>query len=113
MPAAINSALPFRSESVRSSKETDYYIDHIRLFPRHVHGVETFNACRNDFVNQMAELYAKKYELIPFSGSDNHRGAGIKNLGGMSSDTPIKDEYDFIERVKNGEMKLVKIKREI
>ena len=102
--ALIIQAHPYREAS---------YINHIRLFPRHVHGVETYNAGRDDFTNEMAEIYAKAYGLIRFSGSDNHKASAAKNLGGMSSDTPIKNEYDFIERVKNGEMKLVKIKREI
>ena len=31
------------------------YIDHIRLFPRCVQGVEIYNACRTDFENEMAE----------------------------------------------------------
>ena len=98
--AFIVQAHPFREDS---------YIDHIRLFPRHVHGIETYNACRNSFVNEMAETYAKAYGLIEFSGSDNHKAAEIKCLGGMSSALPIKDEQDFINRVKNGEMKLLKI----
>lgn len=80
------------------------YIDHIRLFPRNVHGVEVFNACRTDFENSMAELYAKSYELIPFAGSDNHIAGNIPRLGGMQSDTPIVDEKDFVLRVKNGEI---------
>ena len=102
--ALIIQAHPYREAS---------YINHIRLFPRHVHGVETYNAGREDCTNEMAEIYAKAYGLIPFSGSDNHKASAAKNLGGMSSNTPIKDERDFINRVKNGEMKIVKIKRDI
>ena len=34
------------------------YIDHIRLFPRHVHGVEVCNATQSDFRNEMARIYA-------------------------------------------------------
>ena len=54
----------------------------------------------------MAELYAKSYGLIFFSGSDNHAAGDAVALGGMKSDTPIVDEQDFIRRVKNGEMSL-------
>ncbi len=79
------------------------YIDHIRLFPRCVHGVETYNASRTDFENDMAADYAKNYELIPFAGSDNHNAEAKTVLGGMQSDTPIADEYDFIAKVKSGE----------
>ena len=80
------------------------YIDHIRLFPRHIHGVEVYNANRTDFENEMAEHYAKSYGLLPFAGSDNHVGGEQVKLGGMLSDTPIRDEQDFIARVKQGKM---------
>lgn len=96
--ALIIQAHPFREAS---------YIDHIRLFPRHVHGVEIYNACRSDFENDMARSYAKSYKLIPFAGSDNHHGGEQIKLGGMRcSHTPIRDEADFVTRVKNGEMKI-------
>lgn len=93
--AFIVQAHPFREAS---------YIDHIRLFPRSVHAVETYNACRTDFENGMAAHYAEQYGLIPFAGSDNHSAAGQRKLGGMQSDTPVRDELDFIERVKSGDI---------
>ena len=93
--ALIIHAHPFREAA---------YIDHIRLFPRHVHGVETYNACRTEFENSTAELYAKNYGLPPFAGTDNHRAGKQALFGGMQSDTPIQDEADFVQRVKNGEM---------
>jgi len=93
--ALIIQAHPFREAR---------YIDHIRLFPRHVHGVETFNANRTEHENLMAELYAKQYGLIPFAGSDNHIASRQALLGGMCSQTPILDEADFIRQVKGGEM---------
>ena len=80
------------------------FIDHIRLFPRHVHGVEVYNGSRTDFQNAMAELYAQQYGLLPFAGSDNHLSYRQKSLGGMQSDTPILDEQDFVARVKSGEI---------
>lgn len=91
--ALIIQAHPYREAS---------YIDHIRLFPRHVHGVETYNANRTDFENHMAEMYAKAYELLPFAGSDNHLGPAQKAFGGIQFETPLVDEQDFIERVKAG-----------
>ena len=75
------------------------YIDHIRLYPWDVHAVEIFNASQKDFVNDMAELYAKHYDLIPFAGSDNHSASGQKILGGMESDFPIESEAHFVESV--------------
>ena len=95
--ALVIQAHPFREAA---------YIDHIRLFPRSVHGVEVYNACRTDFENELAAQYAKNYGLLPFAGSDNHRGGAQTRFGGMQSDTPIVDELDFVRRVKAGEMSL-------
>lgn len=93
--ALIIQAHPFREAN---------YINHIRLFPRHVHGVETYNAQRTDFENEMARLYAQGYGLLEFAGSDNHRGAENLHFGGMKSTSPITDELDFVSRVKSGDM---------
>lgn len=81
------------------------YIDHIRLFPRHVHGVEVHNATQNEFRNDMARHYADAYGLLHFAGSDNHRGSDTQHFGGMESETPITDEQDFVRRVLDGSMK--------
>lgn len=93
--ALIIQAHPYREER---------FIDHIRLFPRHVHGVEIINAVQSEFVNNMGRLYAESYGLIKFAGSDNHWAGKAKALAGMQSPVPIKDEQDFIEQVKNGNM---------
>lgn len=82
------------------------YIDHIRLYPRHVEGVEIDNASRNAFENEMARMYAEHYGLIPFAGSDNHLGGNKTKFSGMESDTPIADEADFVCRVRNRQMRL-------
>ena len=94
--ALVVQAHPFREAS---------YIDHIRLFPKRVHGVEVYNACRSEFENAMAEHYAESYGLIPFAGTDNHKGGDKARLGGMESDNAIADEKDFVIRVKNRDMK--------
>ncbi len=95
--ALIIQAHPFREAG---------YIDHIRLYPRHVHGAEVINACRTDFENRMAKLYAQSYGLLEFAGTDNHVAGARPFLAGMCCDTPIKDERDFAERVKHGEMSI-------
>lgn len=82
------------------------YIDHIRLYPRCIHGTEVINACRTDFENKMAKLYAENYRLIEFAGTDNHKAAEQERLAGMCSDKPILDEQDFVQRVKNLQMKV-------
>ncbi|MBP3369437.1 MAG: histidinol phosphatase [Clostridia bacterium] len=95
--ALVIQAHPFRESG---------HIDHIRLFPRSVHGVEIINACRNDFENEMARHYADSYGLLYFAGTDNHVGAAKKSIAGMQTETPITSELDFVERVKNGEAKV-------
>lgn len=94
-------ALVFQAHPYREAG----YIDHIRLFPRAVHGVETFNAGRTELENRMAEIYSENYGLLKIAGTDNHIGSKIKMLGGMCSDTPIENEADFCKRVANGIMK--------
>lgn len=86
------------------------YIDHIRLYPRCVHGVEVINASPSDFGKKMPKLYAEQYNLIEFAGSDNHDGARREKLAGMCSDTPVSDEQDFIRSVKNNQMKVFTLK---
>ena len=81
-----------------------WYIDHIRLYPKNVHGVEVINACRTELENKMAKIYAEEYNLIPFAGSDNHHaGSELAILAGMcTEDKPIKSENEFIAAVLNG-----------
>jgi hypothetical protein len=95
--ALIIHAHPFREAA---------YIDHIRLYPKHVHGVEIINANRTEFENDMAKLYAKNYYLLPFAGSDNHRGKAQTKLAGVKLSSKIESEYDFVQRIKNGEHKV-------
>ena len=94
--ALVIQAHPFREAS---------YIDHIRLFPRCIHGTEVVNASRGAFDNQMAKLYAEKYGLIEFAGSDNHIASRLDRLAGMEGEEPIENELDFVQKVKNGKMK--------
>lgn len=97
---AENGALVIQAHPFR---ETDY-TDHVRLYPRHVHGVEVINAANRQAENDMAKLYAEHYQLLEFAGSDNHRGGNVKKLAGMSCARPISSELDFVQAVKNGEM---------
>ena len=93
--ALVIQAHPFREAG---------YIDHIRLYPRRVHGVEIDNANRTAFENEMAKQYAANYNLLTFAGSDNHGEVEQVEFAGMQSQTPITDELDFVQRVLNGEM---------
>lgn len=94
--ALVIQAHPFREAG---------YIDHIRLFPRCIHGVEVDNACRNDFENSLALQYADNYNLLHFAGSDNHVAHLRNRLSGMESDTPLNSEAEFVKRVFAGEFR--------
>lgn len=82
------------------------YIDHIRLYPRNVHGVEVINASRGERENALAEQYRASYGLLQFAGSDNHTAAENKKLAGVQSARPVESEQDFVEMVKAGETEI-------
>ena len=95
--ALVIQAHPYREAS---------YIDHIRLFPRHVHGIEIVNASRPAFENDMAAYYAQYYGLIPVAGSDNHNVKRQTRLAGVEFDTPIQGEADFVARIMARQAKI-------
>lgn len=98
--ALVVQAHPFR--------EADY-IDHIRLFPRGVEGVEVLNADRTDFENKMADLYADSYGFLKTAGSDNHWGKGAKRLAGLECEKAAVNEADFIKMLRDGKMRIFTI----
>ena len=95
--ALVIQAHPFREAT---------YIDHIRLFPKCVHGVEVVNASRNEFENNMAKLYAAHYGLLEFAGSDNHCAGRQQSFAGLCFETPLLCEQDFVNRVKSGQINI-------
>ena len=95
--ALVIQAHPFREAA---------YIDHIRLFPRCVHGVEVLNSSRPEFENAMAKHYAQSYGLLEIAGSDNHHGRLRTNLAGLCCKAPVTDERDFVKKVLNREMEI-------
>ena len=92
------------------------YIDHIRLFPRHVHGAEIINSGQAWESNTIAPVYAKQYHLLMTCGSDNHwagevfqklKEKGYKpEIAGMCSETEIVSVEDYIEQVRAGTMEM-------
>lgn len=97
-----NGAFIIQAHPFREAK----YIDHIRLFPRSVDGVEVINACRTDFENRMARIYAEEYGLLITAGTDNHRAGTIGNLAGVLTATPINSEEDYIRLVRERKVEL-------
>lgn len=88
------------------------YIDHIRLYPRHIEGVEVINANRTDFENKMAEIYADSYNLLRVAGSDNHTGREQSILAGVMTETPLESEQDYIKAVRENKIQLFKVPNE-
>ena len=86
-------------------READY-IDHIRLYPNCIDGVEVINASRTEHENRMAGIFAKEYGFASTAGSDNHTAGKKKELAGMEFESPLQSEYDFIERLRNREGKV-------
>ena len=95
--ALVVQAHPFREAG---------YIDHIRLFPRGVEGVEVINANRTEFENHMAEVYAKEYGFLRTAGTDNHKGGAQTCFAGMECKKPLMGEQDFIARLRAGQMRI-------
>ncbi len=95
--ALVIQAHPFREA---------HYIDHIRLYPHCVHGIETINAERTDQCNDLGNYFADSYGFHKTAGSDNHIAGAAKRLAGMISYEPIKDEADFIRHVLADDMEL-------
>lgn len=88
------------------------YIDHIRLYPRQIEGVEIINSTRTELENKMARLYQENYELLPFAGSDNHSATKRKKLAGLSFETPLESEADFIARVRAQQFEIFELNLE-
>ena len=93
-----------------------HYIDHIRLFPRSVHGAEVINSYQAWESNEMAVMYAPKYGLLETAGSDNHYGSNVfsrlrergfrPEIAGMCSETPVNSVRDYICMVRDGSMRI-------
>ena len=90
------------------------YIRAVHIHPREIHGVEIYNAGNKAVENELAEHYATVYDFPMTSGSDIHNvdfippKEGKLNIGGMEFDTPIKDVYDYAERIKNKEGRILR-----
>ena len=79
-----------------------YYIDHLRLFPSDVDGIEIVNATESERSNNLAKFLAEGYGLKISAGSDIHR-ASQEVLAGMEFQEKLKSEQDFIDKIRRGE----------
>lgn len=95
--ALVIQAHPFRQAS---------YIDHIRIYPDCIDGMEVVNANRTESENKIAMIYADEYKLLKTAGSDNHSASAQIHFAGMASETPIVSEEDFIKRIKSNKLSI-------
>lgn len=90
------------------------YIKAIHLHPRDVHGVEIYNAGNRPLENELAEHYAKEFNFPVTSGSDIHNINCIPEMpnnmkiGGMEFDSPLKDVFDYAERIKFNKGRIIR-----
>ena len=92
------------------------YMGAIHLHPRECHGVEVYNGGNKPDENELAELYARKYDFPVTSGSDIHninfaledKSEGKMAVGGMEFDSPLETIEDYIERIKNKQGTIIK-----
>ena len=79
----------------------------IRLMPRRVDGYEVKNGCNTEHQNKMAGIFARKYGLRKFAGSDNHgKLQWQRALCGVETTRKVKDEKDFVDIIKSGKYRI-------
>lgn len=72
------------------------------IYPGHLDGVEVFNGhFGHDSRNDIAEMWANKFNLIKTSGTDFHYTTSPAN-GGILTENEIKTMDELIEALKSG-----------
>ena len=92
-------------------READY-IDHIRLFPSCVEGLETCNACRDDRCNRLADNLANEYKLLKIGGSDCH-WEGQPVLSGVETEYPVENLAQLIAAIRSGQSSVFETKNKL
>lgn len=87
-------------------RERDY-IDHIKLYPRHVDGVEVINGAHFDHLdfNDRARLYARMYDLPMTAGSDTH-SVNCMYGSGVETEKKILTPFDYLLQIQAGSLVL-------
>ena len=76
--------------------------------PKYLDGIEVYNGCvRHNSNNDIAEMWADKYELKKSSGSDAHE-PGDEAHGGIITEAEIKTNEDLIKVLESGNYRLIK-----
>ena len=92
-------AHPYRNRAYIPDPDTD---PDITLFD----AIEGYNRGNPDNENEKAVVFAKQNKMIITSGGDIHSATAF-GPSGIAFDTEITDYDDFINRVKNGNFKLI------
>lgn len=89
------------------------YMKDMHQHPLDVHGVEIYNGGNKPIENKMAELYAQAFDFPVTSGSDIHNVNSVLTkeghlpIGGMAFETPITSVFDYANKIKNKEGKII------
>ena len=65
--------------------------------PEFLDGMEVYNGGTADKMNEFAQLWATRFDLIQTSGSDYHGGPVSRITGGIITDTPIVDSNQLTQ----------------
>ena len=90
------------------------YIQALHIHLRDVHGLEVYNLGNKPGENELAEQLAKLHNLPVTAGSDIHHVHNIftpdgkVNVSGVEFETPLRDIFDFVERIKFGQGKVIR-----
>ncbi len=83
----------------------NWYIPYTRIFDG-VEGMETYNACRDELCNGLADHYANACHLLKTGGSDIHK-ASQETLGGTAFDERVTSIQHFIRLLREGKGEIV------
>ena len=88
------------------------YIPAVHLHPREVHAVEIYNGGNKREENELAALYAKNFHFPMTGGTDIHNANLVfekpEIIGGVEFDAPLEDVFDFAQRVKSNNVRVIK-----
>jgi len=76
--------------------------------PDVIDGIEVYNgAKRHDYRNDLAEIWAERYHLIPTAGTDFHRIEDLPDAG-ILTEKPIETTQELVEILRSGHYELIK-----
>ena len=90
------------------------YIPSLSIHLRDIHGIEALNLGNKPEENVLAEQLAKVHNLPITAGSDIHHVQNVftengkPKVTGVEFETPLKDIFDYAERIKFGKGKIIR-----